>query len=121
MSIQQKYWKYREESETAGLGIEKLYNASCVKLLQMWAVNGKNPSNGYSVGEQGRITRYYNGMTITTDAATSAIIAWSASFQNYTESYSMEHQILLKEVCGLNVNHIGIAALYNIMKRMDKK
>lgn len=121
MNIQDKYWKYREESATAGLEVEKRYNDGCVKMLQMWAVLGKNPSKGYSVGEQGRITRYYNGMTIVTDAATSAIIGWSASFENYTESYSMEHQILLKEVCGLTVNHIGIAALYNIMKRMDEK
>lgn len=121
MSIQEKYWKYRAEANTAGLDVEKFYNSSCIVIMQRWILEGKNPSKGYSVGEQGRITRYYNGMSITTDAGTGVIIGWSANFDNYIESYSMEHQNLIKEVCGLAVNHIGIIALYNILKRMDDK
>lgn len=121
MSIQEKYWKYRAEANAAGLDIEKRYNESCINMLRRWILEGKNPSKGYTTGEQGRITRYYNGASITTDAGTSVILGWSASFENYAESYSMEHQNLIKEVCGLAVNHIGIIALYNILKRMDDK
>jgi len=121
MSIQEKYWKLRKESNVAGVDVEKRYNFECIKMLKQWILVGKSPTRGYSVGEQGRITRYYAGMTITTDAATSAIIAWSCTFENYTESFSMEHQILLSEVCNLAPSHIGIIPLYNIMRRMNDK
>lgn len=121
MNIQEKYWKYREEAGVTGLDVEKRYNDSCVAILKRWILERKQPSRGYSVGEQGRITRYYNGMTITTDAGTSVILGWSSTYKNYVETYSMEHQILLKELCGLSVNHIGIVPLYNILKRMDDK